>query len=108
MTLPTLTPIKPETPLKPNGHKPPNGNGHHGDGGHSGGGSDPRPEPLPEKKPRSIWPLLLDLGVVTALVGLIFFGGTRSPLIVVGAVLAVVALLGWLRDARAEFRKLSD
>ena len=108
MTMPTLTPIKPETPLKPNGHKPPNGDGRHGDDGHSGGGSDPRPEPLPEKKPRSPWPILLDLGVVTALVGLIFFGGTRSPLIVVGAVLAVVALLGWLRDARAEFRKLSD
>ena len=92
--------------MKPNGHKPPNG--HHGDDDHRDDHPEPRPEPLPAKKPRSPWPILLDLGVVTALVGLIFFGGTRSPLIVVGAVLAVVALLGWLRDARAEFRKLSD
>lgn len=94
--------------MKPNGHKPQNGDGHYGGNGHRDDHPEPRPEPLPEKKPRSIWPFLLDLGVVTALVGLIFFGGTRSPLIVVGAVLAVVALLGWLRDARAEFRKLSD
>ena len=42
-----------------------------------------------------------------ALFGLIIFG-VQSPLIVIGAVIAVVALLGWVRDARAEFRRLSD
>ena len=54
---------------------------------------------------RSIWPFLLDLGVVMALFGLIIIG---RFLIVIGAVLAVVALIGWIREARAEYSRLAE
>ncbi len=116
MALPTLTPTKPELPptQEHTGPPPRNGKGHDRTGGgnnHDHGDDGPeqpsRPEPLPAKKPRSPWPFLLDVGWVMALFGLIIFG-VRSPLIVIGAVIAVVALIGWVRDARAEFRRLSD
>ena len=116
MALPTLTPTQPEPPpaLGHAGPPPRNGEGRYltgGGNGHGDGGDEPeqpsQPEPLPAKKPRSPWPFLLDVGWVMALFGLIIFG-TRSPLIVIGAVIAVVALIGWIRDARAEFRRLSD
>jgi hypothetical protein len=105
MTLPTLTPVKPEPP-KLRGH-----NGHggdsHGGNGHSGDEPQPpqeTPPPMPTKR-NSIWPFLLDVGVVLMLFGLIIFG---RFLIVIGAVVFVVALTGWLREARADFSRLSD
>jgi len=95
-----------------NGHGNGRGNGRGtGPGGGDEGGDGGREEPegkapahFPARR-RSVWPFLLDLGVVLALFGLIITG---RFLIVIGAVLAVVALIGWIREARAEYAALRD
>jgi hypothetical protein len=112
---PVPTAILPEPQTKrTNGHPPTtNGNGHgghHGNGdgdhgGHSGGHEEPDDAPRPPKKRRSIWPFLLDLGLVMMLFGFIIIG---RFLIVIGAVLFVVALTGWIREARSDFSGLAD
>jgi drug/metabolite transporter (DMT)-like permease len=100
-------------PTSPPPAKERGGNGH----GPTGHGRPPQPEGRPpEGFPRrrtSVWPLLLDVGVVIVLVSLILLrpvaGETVSNVgIGVGAVLFVVALIGWLREARAEYRDLPD
>ena len=60
---------------------------------------------VPPAKRRSVWPFLTDLGLVMALFGLIITG---RPLMAIGAVLFVVALIGWFREARAEFQNLAE
>ncbi|MCC7360230.1 MAG: cytochrome c oxidase subunit 4 [Anaerolineales bacterium] len=59
----------------------------------------------PPAKRRSYWPVLVDFGLVMALFGLIIAG---RPLIVVGAIIFIAALIGWVREARAEFSRLPD
>jgi hypothetical protein len=49
--------------------------------------------------------VLLDLGLVLVLFGLIITG---RPLIAIGAVIFVVALIGWIREARADYSSLRD
>jgi hypothetical protein len=88
---------------------------HTGNGGHNrhnghgtgSGGNGPEDEPYrpPTKSRRSIWPFLLDLGLVMMLFGWIIIG---QFLVVIGAVIFVVALTGWIREARAEFSSLRD
>jgi hypothetical protein len=87
-------------------------NGHNGHGTGLGGGdhngpSEPQAEPYrpSTKSRRSIWPFLLDLGLVMMLFGWIIIG---QFLVVIGAVILVVALTGWIREARAEFSSLRD
>jgi hypothetical protein len=92
MTSPTLSPSKPNVPVKGNGNG--NGDGH----------QHAQPGPLPAKR-TSFWPFLMDVGLVLALFGLIITG---RFLIVIGAVIFVIALLGWLREAREDFSRLSD
>jgi hypothetical protein len=67
----------------------------------------------PPAKRNSVWPLLLDLGLVAALFGLIIL----RPLIAewvgnvaigAGVVLAIIALVGWIREARADYSRLRD
>jgi hypothetical protein len=94
---------------------PPNGNGHNGHNGHGlgpagdgpgdPGESEAEPYRPPVKSRRSIWPFLLDLGLVMMLFGWIIIG---QFLVVIGAVIFVVALTGWIREARAEFSSLRD
>ncbi len=91
------------------GHNGHNGHGT-GPGGVGPGGTgpgEPEQEPYrpPTKSRRSIWPFLLDLGLVMMLFGWIIIG---QFLVVIGAVLFVVALTGWIREARAEFSSLRD
>lgn len=70
------------------------------------------PEPAPDAplymtaKRNSAWPFLMDLGWVLVLVGWIIF--KNDPLMVVGAAVAIVALINWIREARADFAKLKD
>jgi hypothetical protein len=96
-----MTPTK--TPNKTvNGH-----NGHY-NGGQAGG-----PPPGWPRKRTSVFPFLLDLGLVMAAFGLIILRPLVSELasnvaIVVGLALAAFALVGWLREARAEYNELSD
>jgi hypothetical protein len=114
MTLNRLAPVEAEALERPtNGHPPKNGRGHgQGDGqgggyGGAGGGDgerDDRP-PRPLRRRRSFWPFLLDLGLVLTLFGLIITG---RPLMVVGGILFVVALVGWIREARTDFASLSE
>jgi len=89
-------------------------NGHNGHGGGPGGagpggvgpgGPENEPYQPPTKSRRSIWPFLLDLGLVMMLFGWIIIG---KFLVVIGAVIFVVALTGWIREARAEFSSLRD
>ena len=95
--------------------KPPIGNGHNGHNGHGTnpggmgpeqpGGPEEQPYRPPAKSRRSVWPFLLDLGLVMMLFGWIIIG---QFLVVIGAVIFVVALTGWIREARAEFSSLRD
>ena len=97
--------------LPPIGRVPVGGPGNGGGGsrgpgnGNSDGSSEPDDQPLPPKKRRSIWPLLLDLGLVMMLFGLIIVGRFLIP---IGAVVFVVALTGWIREARSDYSGLSD
>jgi hypothetical protein len=106
---PPPAPVKPAPPTRANGHPPVSGNGHNGHNGngngHSDGHEEPEPAPRPPKKRRSIWPFLLDLGLVMMLFGFIIAG---SFLIPIGAVIFVVALTGWIREARSDFSGLAD
>lgn len=104
MSIPPPAPVKPSLPPRTDSH-PPNGsgNGHDHTNGHGGPGDDLPPE-FPKKR-RSVWPFLLDLGAVLALFGFIITG---RFLIVIGAVIFVVALAGWIREARADYSSLSD
>ena len=112
---PPPAPVKPPAPSCTNGHPPTNGHGRgaggpggNGDGrGHDPAGGDAEPDrvPWPPKQRRSVWPLLLDLGLVMMLFGLIIVGRFLIP---IGAVLFVVALAGWIREARRDYSGLSD
>lgn len=84
-----------------------NGNGASGPQGSTGDG-----QPRPARR-NSVFPLLLDFGLVLAAFGLIIVRPVFSPLagniaIGVGVVLAVIALVGWIREARGEYLRLQD
>ena len=106
MTAPS--PIKPRGTERAGGIQPPaGGNGHgngHGNGRHTGWPEEAPPPQGPRRR-RSWWPFLLDLGLAMALFGLIITG---RPLIVIGGVIFVVALTGWIREARADYSRLKD
>jgi hypothetical protein len=51
----------------------------------------------------SFWPVLLAVGVAMSLIGVI----TKVVVVVIGLVILVVALGGWIRDARRDYRSLS-
>ena len=85
-----------------------NGRGTGGPGGDGPGGDEHPESEVPARflrRRRSIWPFLLDLGLAAALFGWIITG---RFLVVIGGVLFVVALIGWIREARAEYRALKD
>ncbi len=113
MGLSTPAPVKPGPPTEKsrNGFEPPHrngvgGNGHDSDG-HGGTGwpgEAPQPDGAPRRR-RSLWPFVLDLGLALALFGLVITG---RFLIVIGAVLFVVALAGWIREARSEYSHLQE
>ena len=108
LVAPPPAPVKPAQPARANGHPPASGNGRggHDDGdGRANGHEEPEDAPRPPKKRRSIWPFLLDLGLVMMLFGLIIIG---RFLIVIGAVIFVVSLAGWIREARKDFSGLAD
>ena len=83
--------------------------------GPTGGTTYPSEEETPFVPParkRSVWPFLLDFGLVMALFGLII-GNIAIPqfgpvLIVMGVAIFLTALVGWIREARAEYSKLQD
>jgi hypothetical protein len=109
--MPVLDPHLDDAPAveRPSGGPPAHGNGRPPGGGNGVGGDEGRPDAGPPlayyQRRRSFWPFLLDLGVVLALFGFIITG---RFLIVIGAVLFVVALAGWIREARAEYSRLAD
>jgi hypothetical protein len=109
--LPDSAVVASESRASTGGGPPTNGHGHgNGHGGQSGNGNsdghdEPDNAPRPPKKRRSIWPLLLDLGLVMMLFGLIIVGRFLIP---IGAVVFVVALTGWIREARSDYSSLAD
>jgi hypothetical protein len=111
MTLraPTPAPVRPEGPEgDQGGNLPPGRNGHgngHGGNGRGTGWPGEAPPPRYPSRRRSLWPFLLDLGLAMALFGLIITG---RFLIVIGAVIFIVALIGWIREARADYSRLKD
>ncbi len=70
----------------------------------------PGPEPVPaaaheegEHLPSpSFWPFLLAIGVAMSLVGVI----TKPAVVVIGLVILLGSLGGWVRDARRDYRAL--
>ena len=54
--------------------------------------------------PPSIWPVLLALGIAFLLTGLV----VNLVLLIVGVVIAAVATVLWVRDARHEFEALPE
>jgi hypothetical protein len=108
----TPTPEKLTSPPTPylNGQPAHGQNGHNGHNGRNHqpgqpGSNSPEAFPPPTRR-NSFWPFLVDVGIVTMLVSWIIL--KIGPLIVVGGFVAVVALVGWFRDARADFKNLSD
>lgn len=104
--------LKPTPPsaVKGLGH-----NGHSGENGHSGraGAGDPTPAGPDRPRRNSIFPFLLDLGVVLALFGLVIIRPVYSELagnvaLGAGIILALAALGGWVREARAEYTRTPD
>ncbi len=51
----------------------------------------------------SFWPVLLAVGVAMSLIGVI----TKVVVVVIGLIILLVALGGWIRDARRDYRSLS-
>lgn len=51
----------------------------------------------------SFWPVVLAIGVAMSLVGTI----TKYAVLIIGLVIVLVALGGWIRSARSEYRRLS-
>jgi hypothetical protein len=51
----------------------------------------------------SFWPVVLAFGVAMSLVGTI----TKYAVLIIGLIIVVVALAGWIRSARKEYRRLS-
>ncbi|MDW8326722.1 MAG: hypothetical protein RMK99_09160 [Anaerolineales bacterium] len=100
------------TPTKRPPEKTVNGHNVHYNGARLNGQPGGPPPGWPRKR-TSVYPFLLDLGLVLAAFGLIILRPLVSELagnvaIVIGVALAVVALVGWLREARAEYEELSD
>ena len=65
------------------------------------------------KKRLSIFPLMLDFGLVLIGFGLIIVRPLMNEtggygVTAIGAVLVVIAAFGWLREARADFKRLKD
>ncbi|MGH7666109.1 MAG: aa3-type cytochrome oxidase subunit IV [Candidatus Dormibacteria bacterium] len=50
----------------------------------------------------SFWPILLAIGIAMSLIGVI----TQIAVVVIGLVLVVASLVGWIREARNEYRSL--
>jgi hypothetical protein len=75
------------------------------------GDEEPAFEP-PQAKRNSVFPLLVDIGAVIALFGLIIgmpmWGSAGGVMIGVGITIAVIGLIGWLIEARADFRRMPD
>jgi len=85
-----------------------NGNGHHRNGG-------PAEIDLAgwPKKRLSIFPLMLDFGLVLIGFGLIIVRPLMNEtggyaVAALGGALVVIAALGWLREARADYKRLKD
>lgn len=65
------------------------------------------PEGRPEEQSQhlpgpSFWPILLAIGIATSLIGVI----TKVEVAIVGVIILVVSLGGWVREARHEYRSL--
>ncbi|MFZ0169349.1 MAG: cytochrome c oxidase subunit 4 [Candidatus Dormiibacterota bacterium] len=59
-------------------------------------------EDAPHLPGPSFWPFLLALGIAMSLIGVI----TKIEVVVIGLVVVVAALAGWVREARHEYRSL--
>jgi hypothetical protein len=50
----------------------------------------------------SFWPFLLAVGFATSLIGVI----TKIEVVVIGLIILLASLVGWVREARHEYRSL--
>jgi hypothetical protein len=51
----------------------------------------------------SFWPILLALGISMSLIGVI----TKLAVLIIGLLITLIALGGWIRDARRDYRELT-
>lgn len=103
----TMTKTPPPTVKLPP-HDSSGTNGHAGAPGSAGGDDF-----VPPTRRNSVFPFLVDLGVVLGIFGVIIVGPLYSALagwivLAVGGVLALSALVGWVREARADYQSLAD
>jgi hypothetical protein len=55
--------------------------------------------------PNSYWPLVTSFGVAGSLLGIIYL--SSNPLVmIVGVIILLVGVGGWIRDARSEYHEL--
>lgn len=71
------------------------------------------PEALFHTRRNSIFPLLVDVGAVAFMFGLIIVSNLVGPLtgqlvMGLGALTFVIGLVGWVREARADYRRLAE
>lgn len=114
LTPPPPAPVKPAKPRRQR-PVPPDDADYGVPSGPTGGTTYPAEEEtpfVPPAKRRSYWPFLVDLGLVMALFGLVIGNAAEQIvgqlLMVAGVFLFIVALFGWIREARAEYSKLRD
>jgi hypothetical protein len=67
------------------------------------GPENPAPgEPAEHLPASSFWPFTLALGIAMSLIGVI----TKVEVVIIGLTITVVSLIGWIRQARIEYRAL--
>lgn len=90
-------------------------------GGGQGGDNTPPPGNTPPVNPEallhtrrnSIFPLLVDVGAVAFLFGLIIVSNLVGPLsgqlvMGLGVLTFIIGIVGWVREARADYQRLAD
>jgi hypothetical protein len=60
------------------------------------------PDGTPHLPGPSFWPFLLAVGIAMSLIGVI----TKIEVVVIGLVIVLSSLVGWVREARHEYRSL--
>lgn len=62
----------------------------------------PHADSTPHLPGPSFWPFLLAVGIAMSLIGVI----TKIEVVVIGLVIVLASLAGWVREARHEYRSL--
>ena len=73
-------------------------------GGHAAAHDDHHDDEI-HMPPNSYWPLVASVGTAGTLLGIISLNNSPA-VIIVGAIILLVGVGGWIRDARSEYHEL--